>query len=33
MEHFYDKTDAVDDAMRKLAVQQQQAANLLQPRA
>ena len=30
MEHFYYKTDAVYDAMRKLAVQQQQAANLVQ---
>ena len=32
MEHFYYKTDAVYGAMRKLAVQQQQAANLLQAR-
>ena len=32
MEHFYYKTDAVYDAMRKLAVQQQQAANAVQVR-
>ena len=30
MEHFYYKTDAVYDAMRKLAVQQQEAANAVQ---
>jgi hypothetical protein len=32
MEHFYYKTDAVYGAMRKLAVQQQQAAGAVQAR-
>ncbi len=32
MEHFYYKTDAVYDAMRKLAIAQQQAANVVQVR-
>lgn len=32
MEHFYYKTDAVYDAMRKLAVSQQEAANVVQVR-
>ena len=31
-EHFYYKTDAVYDAMRKLAVAQQEAANVVQVR-
>ncbi|BDA51264.1 Eukaryotic translation initiation factor 3 subunit C [Coccomyxa sp. Obi] len=33
MEHFYYKTDAVYDAMRKLAITQQQAANVVQDEA
>ncbi|CAL8466376.1 g5912 [Coccomyxa elongata] len=33
MEHFYYKTDAVYDAMRKLAIAQQQAANVVQDEA
>ena len=32
LEHFYYKTDAVYEAMRKLAVQQQQAAGAVQVR-
>lgn len=32
MEHFYYKTDAVYDAMRSLAIAQQQAANVVQVR-
>ena len=30
IEHFYYKTDAVYDAMRKLALQQKEAANVVQ---